>query len=64
MKLYGMLPASAEDNSSWRTAEDNYIVRSVFVIDPAKKICLIMNYPASTGRNFPEVLRARSIPSN
>ncbi|KAK6456852.1 thioredoxin-like protein [Scheffersomyces xylosifermentans] len=32
-------------------------VRSVFVIDPAKKIRLTMTYPASTGRNSAEVLR-------
>jgi thioredoxin-dependent peroxiredoxin len=32
-------------------------VRSVFVIGPDKKIKLSLNYPASTGRNFDEVLR-------
>lgn len=32
-------------------------VRSVFVIDPAKKIRLTFTYPASTGRNFNEILR-------
>lgn len=32
-------------------------VRSVFIIDPSKKIRLIMSYPASTGRNTAEVLR-------
>ena len=32
-------------------------VRSVFVIDPAKKIRLMITYPASTGRNFSEILR-------
>ncbi|KAJ5564970.1 Peroxiredoxin PRX1 [Penicillium frequentans] len=32
-------------------------IRSVFIIDPAKKIRLIMTYPASTGRNTAEVLR-------
>jgi thioredoxin-dependent peroxiredoxin len=32
-------------------------VRSLFVIDPAKKIRLTITYPASTGRNFEEVLR-------
>lgn len=33
-------------------------VRSVFVIDPAKKVRLILTYPPSTGRNFDEILRA------
>ncbi|KAJ1855415.1 peroxiredoxin 1 [Coemansia sp. RSA 1822] len=34
-----------------------FTVRSVFVIDPAKKIRLILTYPASCGRNFDEILR-------
>ncbi|GAA4772111.1 peroxiredoxin [Stakelama sediminis] len=33
-------------------------VRSVFVIDPTKKVRLILTYPPSTGRNFAEILRA------
>lgn len=33
-------------------------VRSVFVIDPNKKVRLILTYPPSAGRNFAEVLRA------
>ncbi|VFR19270.1 Alkyl hydroperoxide reductase subunit C-like protein [plant metagenome] len=32
-------------------------VRSVFIIDPAKKVRLTLTYPASTGRNFNEILR-------
>jgi len=32
-------------------------VRSVFIIDPAKKIRLTMTYPPATGRNFAEILR-------
>ncbi len=32
-------------------------VRSVFIIDPAKKVRLTFTYPASTGRNFNEILR-------
>lgn len=34
-----------------------FTIRSVFIIDPAKKIRLVMTYPASTGRNTAEVLR-------
>lgn len=33
-------------------------VRSVFVIDPSKRVRLILTYPPSTGRNFAEILRA------
>jgi alkyl hydroperoxide reductase subunit AhpC len=38
-------------------ASDTLTVRSVFIIDPKKKIRLILTYPASTGRNFNEILR-------
>lgn len=38
-------------------ANDKFTVRSVFVIDPDKKVKLIITYPASTGRNFEELLR-------
>src|ERR1700738_1134192 len=37
---------------------DTLTVRSVFVIDNNKKIRLMLTYPASTGRNFQEILRA------
>ena len=36
---------------------DTMTVRSLFIIDPKKKIRLIITYPMSTGRNFNEVLR-------
>ncbi|MES2780880.1 MAG: peroxiredoxin [Bacteroidota bacterium] len=36
---------------------DNLTVRSVFIIDPNKKIRLTLTYPAATGRNFQEILR-------
>ena len=38
-------------------ADNNLTVRSVFIIDPEKKVKLIITYPASTGRNFDELLR-------
>ncbi|GAB4510869.1 MAG: peroxiredoxin [Allomuricauda sp.] len=38
-------------------ADDTLTVRSVFIIDPNKKIKLTLTYPASTGRNFFELLR-------
>jgi thioredoxin-dependent peroxiredoxin len=47
--LYGMIHPNANDT---------FTVRSVFVIDPQKKIRLVLTYPASTGRNFQEILRA------
>jgi alkyl hydroperoxide reductase subunit AhpC len=34
-----------------------FTVRSVFIIGPDKKIKLMLTYPASTGRNFDEILR-------
>lgn len=46
--LYGMIHPNADDT---------FTVRSVFVIGPDKAIKLILTYPASTGRNFPELLR-------
>jgi len=50
--LYDMVEQSQVD--SLATA---FTIRSVFVIDPAKKVRLVMTYPASTGRNTAEVLR-------
>jgi len=38
-------------------ASDSFTVRSVFLIDPKKKVRLMITYPASTGRNFDEILR-------
>jgi alkyl hydroperoxide reductase subunit AhpC len=38
-------------------ASDTMTVRSVFIIGPDKKIKLSITYPASTGRNFDEILR-------
>jgi alkyl hydroperoxide reductase subunit AhpC len=38
-------------------ADPKVTVRSVFIIDPAKKVRLIITYPPSTGRNFQEILR-------
>lgn len=38
-------------------ASDTNTVRSVFVVDPAKRVRLTLTYPASTGRNLDELLR-------
>ncbi len=38
-------------------ANDTLTVRSVFVVGPDKKVKLTLTYPASTGRNFAEILR-------
>jgi thioredoxin-dependent peroxiredoxin len=56
-KLYGMLPAELEGTSEGRTPADNLTVRNVFVVNPSKKLALILVYPMTTGRNFDEVLR-------
>ncbi|KAG9186103.1 peroxiredoxin (alkyl hydroperoxide reductase subunit C) [Alternaria panax] len=54
--LYDMISQDDLDalQKNFRVA---FTIRSVFIIDPAKKIRLIMSYPASTGRNTAEVLR-------
>ena len=46
--LYGMIHPNASDT---------FTVRSVFIIGPDKKVKLTLTYPASTGRNFDEILR-------
>ncbi|MCF3933471.1 peroxiredoxin [Acuticoccus sp. M5D2P5] len=46
--LYGMIHPNASDTMT---------VRSVFVIGPDKTLKMSLNYPASTGRNFDEILR-------
>ncbi len=38
-------------------ADDTFTVRSVYVVGPDKKVKLMITYPASTGRNFLEILR-------
>jgi len=38
-------------------ASESVTVRSVFIVGPDKKVKLILTYPASTGRNFDEILR-------
>jgi alkyl hydroperoxide reductase subunit AhpC len=47
-KAYDMIHPNADDKAT---------VRSVFVIGPDKKVKLTITYPASTGRNFDEILR-------
>lgn len=46
--LYGMMHPNASDKAT---------VRSVYIIGPDKKLKLLLTYPASTGRNFDELLR-------
>ena len=46
--LYGMIHPDANDKVT---------VRTVFIIDPQKKVRLTITYPPSTGRNFQEILR-------
>ena len=46
--LYGMIHPNASDTTT---------VRSVFVVGPDQKVKLTLTYPASTGRNFDELLR-------
>ncbi len=46
--LYGMIHPNADNT---------FTVRSVFIIGPDKKVKLLLTYPASTGRNFQEILR-------
>jgi alkyl hydroperoxide reductase subunit AhpC len=46
--LYGMIHPNASATLT---------VRSVFIIDPARKVRAMITYPASTGRNFDEILR-------
>lgn len=38
-------------------ASESHTVRSLLIIDPEKKVRLIITYPASTGRNFDEIIR-------
>jgi thioredoxin-dependent peroxiredoxin len=56
-KLYNMLPAEEPAGFEGRTAVTNQTVRSVFIIDPDKKIRLMISYPMATGRDFNEILR-------
>ncbi|KAJ1880144.1 peroxiredoxin 1 [Coemansia sp. RSA 486] len=55
--LYDMLDSVEHDPSNVVNGIP-FTVRSVFVVDPTKKIRLILTYPASCGRNFDELLRA------
>jgi alkyl hydroperoxide reductase subunit AhpC len=46
--LYGMVHPEADPSIT---------VRTVFIVDPNKKVRLMLTYPPSTGRNFDEILR-------
>jgi alkyl hydroperoxide reductase subunit AhpC len=56
-KLYSMFPADENEKAEGRTAMTNATVRSVFIVGPDKTLKLQLTYPASTGRNFSEILR-------
>jgi len=47
--LYDMIHPNASEDTT---------IRSVFIINPHKKVSLMLTYPMSTGRNFDEILRA------
>lgn len=47
-KLYDMIHPNANNKAT---------VRSVFILDPSQKVRLMLTYPASTGRNFDEIIR-------
>lgn len=47
-EFYGMIHPNVSENAT---------IRSLFIIDPNKKIRLMITYPQSTGRNFEEILR-------
>ncbi|KAG0224952.1 hypothetical protein BGX31_007813, partial [Mortierella sp. GBA43] len=53
--LYDML--DYQDITNLDSKGIPFTVRSVFIIDPKKTIRLILTYPASTGRNFDEIIR-------
>ena len=55
--LYDMLDQESHDATNVVNGIP-FTVRTVFIIDPAKKIRLSLTYPASCGRNFDEILRA------
>jgi len=56
-KLYGMLATTAASEVSVAASKDNQTARGLFLIGPDKRISLIVVYPATTGRNFDEILR-------
>lgn len=49
--------ASNDPNNVSQATGMPLTVRSLFMIDPAKKIRLILSYPAAVGRNFEEIFR-------
>ncbi|KAL7752016.1 hypothetical protein RI367_002544 [Sorochytrium milnesiophthora] len=55
--LYGMLDSKEHDPTNVDPAGAPLTVRNVFIIDQRKRIRMVMIYPASTGRNFDEILR-------
>lgn len=56
--LYGMLDQESHDPSNFDPKTRSPLpIRTVFILDPSRRVRLTMNYPAAVGRSFDEILR-------